>query len=154
MVTFLTGMVCFIVLIRFHGGFLQACRHFVQRSEHLQVSLTATILTLKFRLKFLRRPLSTPPLSYSRTCSTFTEKGGSCVGLEYFPNATVAEYGTIENGQTGDNEGRAMKIRKEIYTRGKSNGFVPDKILSSHALDLTQSIHRPRRCHNQCHTPS
>lgn len=51
LVTFLTGMVCFIVLIRFHGGFLQACRHFVQRSEHLQ-----DLLHLHGEGRVMRRP--------------------------------------------------------------------------------------------------
>lgn len=50
-----------------------------------------------------------------RTCSTFTENGGSCKPLEYYPNATVAEYGMIK----GDSkEEVVMNIKKEIKARG------------------------------------
>lgn len=45
-----------------------------------------------------------------RTCDTFGGMGGKCTHLEYFPNATVAEYGTVEKD--------ADHIMKEIYTRG------------------------------------
>jgi len=31
----------------------------------------------------------------ARTCSTFEEMGGKCVGLTQFPNATIAEYGSV-----------------------------------------------------------
>lgn len=44
-----------------------------------------------------------------RTCSTFTSMGGSCVDVGYFPNASIAEYGTV----TG-----VDKMKAEIYTRG------------------------------------
>jgi hypothetical protein len=41
-----------------------------------------------------------------RTCSTFSENGGICRGLSIFPNATVAEYGSVSGAD-------AMKA--EIY---------------------------------------
>ncbi|CAD7952777.1 unnamed protein product [Amoebophrya sp. A25] len=31
----------------------------------------------------------------ARTCSTFPEFGGKCVGLTHFPNATISEYGMV-----------------------------------------------------------
>jgi cathepsin X len=31
-----------------------------------------------------------------RTCSTFTANGGKCVGLTHFPNASIAEYGSVQ----------------------------------------------------------
>merc|ERR1711871_782850 len=31
----------------------------------------------------------------AKTCSTFTDMGGKCVGLSHYPNATVTEYGTV-----------------------------------------------------------
>jgi len=49
------------------------------------------------------------PINIARTCSTFPEMGGKCVGLSHFPNATVAEYGKAFGIE-------AMK--KELYTRG------------------------------------
>ena len=49
-----------------------------------------------------------------KTCSTFESKGGTCVGIDHYPNATVAEYGTY-NLLTGD---RVHKIKAEVYARG------------------------------------
>merc|ERR1711964_844856 len=34
-------------------------------------------------------------MNVARTCSTFPEMGGTCVGLDKYPNAMVAEYGSI-----------------------------------------------------------
>ena len=34
-------------------------------------------------------------LNTARTCSTFPEMGGKCVGLTHFPNATISDYGTV-----------------------------------------------------------
>jgi cathepsin X len=58
-----------------------------------------------------------------RTCSGFSDMGGECVQLDYFPNATVAEYGEVGNdGGLFDlfknYEDQAHKIRAEIYARG------------------------------------
>ena len=44
-----------------------------------------------------------------RTCSTFTSMGGKCVGIETFPNASIAEYGSV----AGED-----KMMAEIYARG------------------------------------
>jgi cathepsin X len=46
-----------------------------------------------------------------RTCDTFGGLGGKCTEIDYFPNATVAEYGTVA-------EGDVDAIMSEIYTRG------------------------------------
>ena len=46
------------------------------------------------------------PLNVARTCATF---GVECQGLDHYPNATVAEYGTV-SGQTN--------VQKEILARG------------------------------------
>lgn len=56
-----------------------------------------------------------------RTCNTFSDNGGECVELDYFPNATVAEYGTIGDSLADifdDYPARAEKIKAEIYARG------------------------------------
>ena len=44
-----------------------------------------------------------------RTCSTFLSNGGFCAGIDQFPNATVAEFGTV----SGEDE-----IMAELYARG------------------------------------
>jgi len=52
-----------------------------------------------------------------KTCDTFGGMGGKCSEIDYFPNATVAEYGLIEYDRT-DMEGNTHKIMSEIYSRG------------------------------------
>lgn len=44
-----------------------------------------------------------------RTCSTFAERGGFCSEVDYFPNASVADYGRLI--------GEAA-MRAEIFARG------------------------------------
>jgi cathepsin X len=56
-----------------------------------------------------------------RTCSGFSDSGGECVELDYFPNATVAEYGEVGDGimdMFEDQATKAHKIKAEIYARG------------------------------------
>jgi cathepsin X len=48
-------------------------------------------------------------MNTARTCSTFTDMGGKCVGLDKYPNATITEYGSVEG---------ADNMAKEIYARG------------------------------------
>jgi cathepsin X len=43
--------------------------------------------------------------------------GGKCSEIDYFPNATVAEYGLIEY-DADDKEATCHKIMAEIYARG------------------------------------
>jgi len=45
-----------------------------------------------------------------RTCDTFGGMGGKCTEIDYFPNATVAEYGMVDED--------VDEIMTEIYTRG------------------------------------
>jgi cathepsin X len=55
------------------------------------------------------RDYSCKPINICRTCSTFTSNGGKCVGLDYFPNATIAKYGSVSGYH---------HIMNEIYKRG------------------------------------
>jgi cathepsin X len=48
---------------------------------------------------------------------TFGGMGGKCSEIDYFPNATVAEYGLIDYDED-DIEGTCRKIMSEIYVRG------------------------------------
>ena len=53
-------------------------------------------------------------LNTCRTCDTFSKNGGHCRALDYYPNATVAEYGMIQ----GENKKEVvMNIKKEIKAR-------------------------------------
>ncbi|GFH57436.1 cysteine proteinase [Chaetoceros tenuissimus] len=45
-----------------------------------------------------------------KTCDTFGGMGGKCTPIDYFPNATVAEYGMVNQD--------VDEIMMEIYTRG------------------------------------
>jgi len=59
-----------------------------------------------------------------RTCSTFSEHGGTCVGLKTYPYATIKEYGVIRSMDTNE-------IMTEIYTRGPvSTGVNAEPILN------------------------
>lgn len=49
-------------------------------------------------------------LNTARTCGTFSDEGGQCVGLSHYPNATVAEYGEITEGE--------QAMAAEIFARG------------------------------------
>jgi len=44
-----------------------------------------------------------------RTCSTFKASGGFCSEVDYYPNATISEYGTVAGEE---------KMMAEIYKRG------------------------------------
>jgi len=52
---------------------------------------------------------SCTPINVARTCSTFTDNGGACTALSNYPNASVAEYGTISGPDA---------MAKEILARG------------------------------------
>ena len=49
------------------------------------------------------------PINVCRTCSTFSAMGGFCSELDTFPNATIAEYGTVSG---------EARMLAEIHTRG------------------------------------
>merc|ERR1712232_1500339 len=53
-----------------------------------------------------------------RTCDTFAGMGGSCSEIDYFPNATVAEYGMFDYDKFKCKEGLVKAIKSEIYVRG------------------------------------
>jgi len=49
-----------------------------------------------------------------RTCTNFADMGGSCVAIDTFPNATVAEYGSYKLFSLN----KVHKIKAEIFARG------------------------------------
>jgi cathepsin X len=51
-----------------------------------------------------------------KTCDTFGGMGGKCTEIDYFPNATIEEYGTYSYMSSGGSA--AHKIMAEIYARG------------------------------------
>lgn len=59
-----------------------------------------------------------------RTCSTFHLFGGTCRGVDPFPHATVAEYGTIRSKNVHE-------IMSEIYARGPVAASINGKPIHS-----------------------
>lgn len=64
-----------------------------------------------------------------RTCSTFTASGGKCAPLDTFPNATIAQYGSVSG---------AAKMQAEIYARGP----IACGIDAEPILDYTGGIYK------------
>jgi cathepsin X len=52
---------------------------------------------------------SCTPENIAKTCSTFPENGGTCTGLDKYPNITISDYGSISG---------AEDMAKEIAERG------------------------------------
>eukprot|EP00667_Euglena_gracilis_P010528 EG_transcript_10725 len=48
-------------------------------------------------------------LNTCKTCNTFSDDGGKCVSIDFFPNATISEYGPVAG---------ADSMMAEIYQRG------------------------------------
>ena len=44
------------------------------------------------------------PLNNARTCGSFDSVGGSCSGLNAYPNATISDYGSISGNSAMQNE--------------------------------------------------
>ena len=44
------------------------------------------------------------PLNIARTCGSFDSEGGSCSGLNEYPNATISDYGSISGNSAMQNE--------------------------------------------------
>ena len=44
------------------------------------------------------------PLNIARSCGCFDSEGGSCSGLNAYPNATISDYGSITGNSAMQNE--------------------------------------------------
>jgi len=72
------------------------------------------------------------PVNFARTCGSFYEEAGSCVGLDRYPNISIADYGSI----SGE---RAMM--KEIFHRGPiSCGIAAHPMLNYENGIMTQKM--------------
>lgn len=73
-------------------------------------------------------------MNTARTCSTFSSMGGKCVGINSYPNATVAEYGPVSG---------ADDMAKEIYARGPiACGISAQPILDYTSGVVTEGDHQ------------
>ena len=78
-----------------------------------------------------------------KTCSTFTNQGGKCVGIKNYPNATILKYGAVKGEQN---------MKKEILNRGPIacginanpildyKGGIFDNVNASHNIDHIISV--------------
>jgi len=44
------------------------------------------------------------PINVCRTCDTFSSHGGKCVPIHYYPNATIASFGSVKGADNMKNE--------------------------------------------------
>ena len=80
-----------------------------------------------------------------RTCSGFSDSGGHCVELDYFPNATVAEWGEVGDDKSNpfhifeDYKEKTHMIKAEIFARGPVAATINANSLRNYPLkdDMT-----------------
>ena len=75
------------------------------------------------------------PINMCRTCSTFKAYGGFCSQLDYFPNATVAEYGRVSG---------EADVMKEIFRRGPVAAEVNASPLDEYTGGIIDLPHESR----------
>ena len=63
------------------------------------------------------------PLNIARTCGSFDSVGGSCSGLNAYPNATISDYGSISGNSA---------MQNEIYHGGPIACGIDAMLLLSH----------------------
>jgi Papain family cysteine protease len=95
--------------------------NWVELSATLSLSLTHTHTHIDFNYStegFCEKVDTTCSAANTcKTCDTFGGMGGKCTEIDYFPNATVSEFGLIDYDED-DQEGTVHKIMSEIYSRG------------------------------------
>lgn len=95
-----------------HGGSASGAYDFIQQYGFIPYDTCAPYTACSSDSKQGYCPhvdTSCSPINICRTC-TNPERGGTCVAIPEFPNATVAEYGTYHND--------LHAIMAEIYARG------------------------------------
>lgn len=73
-------------------------------------------------------PFTCAPRNVCRTCDTFTSRGGECVAIEQYPNATVADFGAVRG---------SADMMDEIY----KNGPIACGINAEDIVEYTGGIH-------------
>lgn len=95
-----------------HGGSATGTFEFIKRAGNVPYSTCQQYLACSHESRegFCNYVDTTcSPSNTCLTCSTFKSGGGVCNALDYYPNATIAQYGTLDN---------ADAIKAEIYARG------------------------------------
>ncbi len=99
-----------------HGGYHTSTYEFIQERGYVPYDTCMSYLACSDESTEGFCPLVDTTCSSNnicRTCDTFGGMGGACTEIDYFPNATVAEFGMIE---FDDNV--VTNIMTEIYVRG------------------------------------
>jgi hypothetical protein len=90
------------------------------------------------------------PGNTCRTCDTFAGMGGACTEIDYFPNATVAEYGMIDMDDTVvEKIMTEMCVWRWCTRRGTHTPLRPASLLSS-ILNLFCSFFALQLCAWPC----
>lgn len=103
-----------------HGGYHTATYQFIQDTGYVPYDTCTPYLACSAESTdgFCGKiDTSCSALNTCKTCDTFGGMGGKCTEIDYFPNATVAEYGIVDY-DSNDKEGVSHKIMSEIYSRG------------------------------------
>ena len=78
-------------------------------------------------------PFTCAASNVCRTCDTFTARGGACVAIDKYPNATIAEFGAVRG---------AEDMMAEIY----NNGPIACGINAEDIVEYTGGVHdAPRK---------
>jgi cathepsin X len=99
-----------------HGGYHTSTYEFIQQTGYVPYDTCMPYLACSHDSTEGFCPgldTTCTPANTCRTCDTFAGMGGACSQIDFFPNATVAEYGIIE---LDDNV--VTKIQTEIFVRG------------------------------------
>jgi len=97
-----------------HGGYHTSTYQFIKDTGYIPFDTCLPYLACSAESKegFCEHVDTTcSALNTCKTCDTFAGMGGACTEIDMFPNATVAEYGSIDDGDV-------HKIMSEIYSRG------------------------------------
>lgn len=103
-----------------HGGFHTSTYEFIKKVGHVPYDSCMSYIACSTDSTdgFCKHVDTTcKPNNVCRTCDTFAGMGGACVEIDYFPNATVAEYGLIDYDDD-DKDKVVQQIMTEIYVRG------------------------------------
>jgi len=103
-----------------HGGYHTSTYEFIQKTGYVPYDTCVPYVSCSAESTEGFCPqidTTCSPMNTCKTCNTFSSLGGTCAALDYFPNATVAEYGLIDYDED-DKEGTCHKIMSEIYARG------------------------------------
>jgi len=103
-----------------HGGYHTATYQFIQDTGYVPYDTCTPYLACSTESTegFCPKIDTTcSAINTCKTCDTFGGMGGKCTEIDYFPNATVAEYGLIDYNPQ-DLDGNTHKIMSELYSRG------------------------------------